>query len=327
MNTKISSLLVLLALAALPPAQAQYYGSSVTVLPADQNYQIRNNFNKRFAEIGAQISGAAAKGQLSQSDNANLSNLLNQQSAQMESNFASDGGFTSEESASMVLNLTNFANQATSTINAGGAGSRIVAQNYNGYNNRHGNHGYGNGYGNGGRHGRDANPAVTNAINTRISSMQSQISSLSQNHQIRRRQVSELSNSLDATISLRNQSMRNGINNNEAAQINASLDNISTQIQAAINLKASTSGRSNWDSQNWNDQRAQLRQSWKARHQLSAIQQQQLDASLKTQWLQFHNNSWQGQTTWDNYSDPQFLDYVHTKNPSLLMSIRNSLGI
>jgi hypothetical protein len=47
---------------------------------------------------------------------------------------------------------------------------------------------------------------------------------------------------------------------------------------------------------------------------------------MRQQWLQYHNNNWKGNYSWDQYSDPQFLDYVHTRNPSMLMSIRNSLG-
>jgi hypothetical protein len=323
MKTKITSTVALLALlATITPSYAQYYGQ-VSVMPPDQSNQIVNNFNKRFEEIRSQIRDASARGQLSQADSANLMNALNQQVSQMQANYASDGGFTNEESTSMVANLTNFANQATNTINASSAGS------YSGRLGLTANNGYGNGYHNGryrhgGRYGGQSNPAVTAAINSRISTLQTQISSLSQTRQLRRRQVSELTASLNHAISMRDDSMRNGINDSEAAQINASLDNVATQIQVATNSTASS--RNSWDQRNWDDQRSQLRQNWKDRH-VSAVQQQQLDAQMKAQWLQYHHNSWNGQTSWDQYSDPQFLDYLHTKNPSLLTTIRNSLGL
>jgi hypothetical protein len=337
MKSKTSSIVAFLALVAtVPPAYAQYYGQSgyttnaqVSVLPADQSVQIRNNFNKRFEEIRAQIRTAVSKGQLSQADNANLSNSINQQAAQMESSYSSDGGFTNEESASMVTNLTNLANQVTSTINAAGTGTYagrlgLSADNGYGMGRRHGGHGYGNGRG--GEWGGDANPAVTTAINSRISTLQTQLSTLSQTHQLRRRQVDDISRSLNDTISKRDQAMHHGINDSKAAEINASLDHVATQIQIATNTNASRGN--NWDNRSWNDQRTQLRQDWKDRHNhLSAVQQQQLDAQLKAQWVEYHHNSWQGQTSWDQYSDPQFLDYLHTKNPSLLTTIRNAFGI
>ncbi len=83
----------------------------------------------------------------------------------------------------------------------------------------------------------------------------------------------------------------------------------------------------NWNQHNWNDQRSYLRNNWRQRNgRLSAQQQQQLDAQMRAQWLRYHNNNWNGQYTWDQYSDPQFLDYIHSNDPSLMSTIRSSFG-
>jgi hypothetical protein len=82
-----------------------------------------------------------------------------------------------------------------------------------------------------------------------------------------------------------------------------------------------------WDKHNWNEQRAYMRSNWGARRaRMNAAQQQQLDAQLQAQWLAYNNNNWNGQYTWDQYSDPQFLDYIHNNNPSVLTTIRSYLG-
>lgn len=83
----------------------------------------------------------------------------------------------------------------------------------------------------------------------------------------------------------------------------------------------------NWDKHNWNEQRSQLHDNWRSqRTYLTAAQQARLDADMKIQWRQYKNNNWNGQYTWDQYSDPRFLDYVHTQNPSLLTTIRSYFG-
>lgn len=84
----------------------------------------------------------------------------------------------------------------------------------------------------------------------------------------------------------------------------------------------------NWEQHNWNDQRAQLRANWRRNDtRMSVMQQQLLDSQMRAQWLQYHNNNWNGQYTWDQYSDPQFLDYVHSRNPSLMTSLRGRFGL
>ncbi len=84
----------------------------------------------------------------------------------------------------------------------------------------------------------------------------------------------------------------------------------------------------NWDQHDWNDQRSHLRDNWRNRNEnrVSTIQQQQLDNQMRAQWLQYHQNKWNGASSWDQYSDPAFLDYVHTRNPSLVTSLRVRCG-
>ncbi len=91
--------------------------------------------------------------------------------------------------------------------------------------------------------------------------------------------------------------------------------------------RVAANNRWNWNQHNWNDQRSYLRDNWRQRNgRLSARQQQQLDARMRAQWLRYHNNNWNGQYTWDQYSDPQFLDYIHNNDPSLMSTIRSSFG-
>jgi hypothetical protein len=82
-----------------------------------------------------------------------------------------------------------------------------------------------------------------------------------------------------------------------------------------------------WEQHNWNDQRSKLRADWRAqRNRLTAQQQQKIDDDMKAQWNQYHHNKWTGQYSWDQYSDPRFLDYVHTSNPSLMTTVRSLFG-
>ncbi len=99
-----------------------------------------------------------------------------------------------------------------------------------------------------------------------------------------------------------------------------------SQYNNQYNSSNNVNNKWDWNQHNWNDQRAQLRANWRRNNNMSSVQQQQLDAQMKAQWLQYHNNNWNGTTTWDQYSDPQFLDYVRTSNPSLLTTLRSSLG-
>lgn len=81
---------------------------------------------------------------------------------------------------------------------------------------------------------------------------------------------------------------------------------------------------------NWNQQRTYLNSNLSSFNQLSQLnqlQQAQLDSQLRAAYLSFHNNQWNGPYGWDNYSDPRFLDYLHTNQPSILESILSALGM
>lgn len=91
---------------------------------------------------------------------------------------------------------------------------------------------------------------------------------------------------------------------------------------------ANRSANWNWDAHNWNDQRSYLKSHWN-RHddrRMSAQQRQQLDNQMRAQWMQYKNNNWRGNTTWNQYNDPGFLDYIHTRNPSLMQTLRTQIG-
>ncbi|MBY0549728.1 MAG: hypothetical protein K2W95_20810 [Candidatus Obscuribacterales bacterium] len=84
----------------------------------------------------------------------------------------------------------------------------------------------------------------------------------------------------------------------------------------------------NWDAHNWSEQRDYLKNHW-SRHdeqRMSALQRQQLDDQMRAQWIQYKQNRWHGNPTWNQYSDPGFLDYIHTRNPSLMQTLRTQIG-
>jgi hypothetical protein len=81
---------------------------------------------------------------------------------------------------------------------------------------------------------------------------------------------------------------------------------------------------------NWSEQRVYLRTNLSRFNQLARLnqlQQQQLDNQMRAAYLSYHNNQWNGPFGWNNYSDPQFIDYLQTRNPSLLQTILSALGL
>lgn len=81
---------------------------------------------------------------------------------------------------------------------------------------------------------------------------------------------------------------------------------------------------------NWNEQRSYLRSNLSRFNELADLnrqQQEQLDRQMRAAYLQYHNNQYNGPYSWNAYSDPQFIDYIQTKNPSLLQSILGFLGL
>lgn len=81
---------------------------------------------------------------------------------------------------------------------------------------------------------------------------------------------------------------------------------------------------------NWTDQRTYLRSNLSRFNQLSRLNAQQqrlMDNQMRAAFLSYHNNQWNGSYGWDNYSDPQFLDYLQTSQPSLLQSVLSAIGL
>lgn len=81
---------------------------------------------------------------------------------------------------------------------------------------------------------------------------------------------------------------------------------------------------------NWNEQRVYLRANLRRFNQIAnynQLQQQQIDSQMRAAYLAYHNNRYNGQYNWDNYSDPRFLDYLQTRKPSLLQTILSALGL
>ena len=81
---------------------------------------------------------------------------------------------------------------------------------------------------------------------------------------------------------------------------------------------------------NWNEQRTYLRSNLGRFNELANLNRQQqelLDSQMRAAYLQYHNNHYNGVYNWNTYSDPQFIDYIQTRNPSLLQSILGFLGL
>lgn len=69
---------------------------------------------------------------------------------------------------------------------------------------------------------------------------------------------------------------------------------------------------------NWDQQRSYYSNNWR---RISPSQQRTLDRQMRTHWNAYHNNNWNGNTTWSTYNDPGFFNYLHTNNPSLMTRI------
>jgi hypothetical protein len=73
----------------------------------------------------------------------------------------------------------------------------------------------------------------------------------------------------------------------------------------------------------WNWEKNQYYTNW---NRVNVAKQRELDAQLRAQWLAYHHNNWNGAYSWSNYRDPNFINYLHTSNPSLLTQIRTIIG-
>lgn len=81
---------------------------------------------------------------------------------------------------------------------------------------------------------------------------------------------------------------------------------------------------------NWGAQRTYLHANLSRFNQLAAInqaQQIQLANQMQAAYLAYHNNNYNGAYNWNVYSNPQFLDYLQYKKPSLLQQVLSALGL
>lgn len=83
-------------------------------------------------------------------------------------------------------------------------------------------------------------------------------------------------------------------------------------------------------SNNWKEQRTYLNANMRRFNEiatLNQIQKQQLENQMRDAYRSYHNNSYNGPYGWDNYSEPQFLDYLQNSKPSLLQNILSGFGM
>jgi len=92
-----------------------------------------------------------------------------------------------------------------------------------------------------------------------------------------------------------------------------------------------TYDRSHWQTNwgnNWNDQREWYHHNaLNLQNRQANDRQRQLEAQMRQQYLMYNNNNYNGAYGWNQYSDPRFLDYLHTRQPGLLSSLRSAIGI
>lgn len=50
-----------------------------------------------------------------------------------------------------------------------------------------------------------------------------------------------------------------------------------------------------------------------------------LKSQLRTEFMDYHDNRWDQTVGWSQYSDPGFVDYLNSKKPSLLITVRDFL--
>lgn len=84
---------------------------------------------------------------------------------------------------------------------------------------------------------------------------------------------------------------------------------------------------SHWGN-NWNNQREWYTHNFRKMQARAANERQrELEAQMRAEYLAYHNNSYTGPYSWDLYSEPGFLDYLHSRRPNLLGTVRSILGI
>jgi len=116
-------------------------------------------------------------------------------------------------------------------------------------------------------------------------------------------------------------------NNRNAKQIRKIQKRQFNNYKKAVKQRDRSYWQSHWGN-NWNDQRDWYRYNFNnlQRRQANA-RQRQLEAQMRAQYLQFNNNNYNGPYGWNQYSDPRFLDFLHTRQPGLLNSVRSLIGL
>lgn len=74
---------------------------------------------------------------------------------------------------------------------------------------------------------------------------------------------------------------------------------------------------------NWNEERGYYGQRWGS---VPLNDQRRYDAQMRREWQAYKGANWRGTSSWNNYNDPAFLDYMHNRNPSLMTQLRTTLG-
>ncbi|MBI5171810.1 MAG: hypothetical protein HY986_02925 [Candidatus Melainabacteria bacterium] len=80
----------------------------------------------------------------------------------------------------------------------------------------------------------------------------------------------------------------------------------------------------------WNRQRSYLSTNLPRYTQISRLtqaEQNALNNQMRTAYLSYNGNDYNAPTTWTNYTDPQFLDYLRTEQPTVLQGLLSSIGL
>jgi hypothetical protein len=213
-KNKAYSLIVATTLLSMIPVGALAQNQYTTTASLPDQHMVRVGFNTKFEQIRAQINNSVAAGRLSKYDATNLTNKLNGMAAEVEHNFATDGGMTSEEAQTLQHRVDVYAQEVSAFIvqhsprpSTGGL--------------------FGAG-------GVPNNPAVISTINQRISALQTRLNTATTSGQLTTAEVHVFKTSLDQTIRERDRALRNGMSWNEAREISSDLDRLTDRITKAI---------------------------------------------------------------------------------------------
>lgn len=343
-NKGLTLIAAIALLAGLQPAFAQQTYTPAQTLVADQQ-GIKVNFNNRIAQINKQITDSVANRTITAAQAGGLQSGLNQISAEIDYNFMSDGGFTHDELTGLVAKLGAYAQQVTSSIQTNG---NTIGVGQNSYQNRR-------------NRNRNRVPLIADqqgaklSFNTRFTQINKQIDDATAARTISRSQSStlksglkQLSNDVDQDFN-----SKGGFTQDEVNSLNARLATFSQHVTTSIQVSANTNNGHNGRRNNrnrygsdrplsWDQERNAYRSNW---NKLTPGQRSTLQANMNSQWNAYHRSdsrwnqtganrwntkaagTWNQNASWNDYSDPGFLDYLHNSSPTLLTQIRSYLGL